>query len=143
MNKWLHKHRFSYKQPKGVPHKFSPEKQTKFIGDYEALKSKLSNDEPLLFINAVPPTQATKITSAWIETEVDKAIETTGSRTRLNIIGAIRLDFLSEAITHQYKTMNSQSIIDFFDKIKRNLRLKPQYKHCTGWGWISPIKRAC
>jgi hypothetical protein len=44
--------------------------------------------------------------------------ETTGSRTRLNIIGAIRLGFLSEAIPHQYKTVNGESIIDFFEKIK-------------------------
>lgn len=118
MNKWLHKHGFSFKHPKGVPHKFSTEKQAEFICEYEALKANLSDDEPLLFIDAVHPTQATKVTSAWIETGVDKAIETTGSRTRLNIIGAIRLGFLSEAITHQYKTINGQSIIDFFDKIK-------------------------
>jgi transposase len=48
----------------------------------------------------------------------DKVIETTGSRTRLNIIGAIRLGFLSEGIPHQYKTVNGESIIDFFEKIK-------------------------
>ncbi|WP_420841019.1 hypothetical protein [Bathymodiolus platifrons methanotrophic gill symbiont] len=39
-------------------------------------------------------------------TAVDKPIETTGSRTRLNIIGAIRLGYLSEAVTDQYKTIN-------------------------------------
>jgi hypothetical protein len=52
MNKWLHKHRFSYKQPKGVPHKFSVEKQTEFIRHYEELKAQL----PLLFIDAVHAT---------------------------------------------------------------------------------------
>jgi hypothetical protein len=31
---------------------------------------------------------------------------------------AIRLGFLSEAIPHQYKTVNGESIIDFFEKIK-------------------------
>ena len=31
INKWLHKHRFSYKKPKGVPHKFDPQKQADFI----------------------------------------------------------------------------------------------------------------
>jgi hypothetical protein len=36
----------------------------------------------------------------------------------LNIIGAIRLGFLSEAVPHQYKTVNGESIIDFFEKIK-------------------------
>ncbi len=42
--------------------------------------------------------QATKITADWIKTAVDKSIETTGSRTRLNIIGSIRLGYLSDTI---------------------------------------------
>jgi len=36
-------------------------------------------DEPLLFIDTVHPTQATKVTSGWIKTGVDKPVETTGS----------------------------------------------------------------
>lgn len=118
MTKWLHQNGFSYKQPKGVPHKFDPDKQAEFIKDYKKLKAELAEDEPLLFIDAVHPTQATKITSGWIKTGVDKPIETTGSRTRLNIIGAIRLGHLSEAVTGQYKTVNSESIVDFFEQIK-------------------------
>lgn len=31
MNKWLHANGFSYKLPKGVPHKFDEEKQAQFI----------------------------------------------------------------------------------------------------------------
>ncbi len=31
LNKWLHQHGFSYKKPKGVPHKFDTEKQAEFI----------------------------------------------------------------------------------------------------------------
>jgi len=118
MNKWLHQHGFSYKHPKGVPHKFDAEKQAEFIRHYEDLKASLADDEPLLFIDAVHPTQATKVTSGWIKTGVDKAIETTGSRTRLNIVGAIRLGALSETITRQYKTINGESICDFFEQIK-------------------------
>jgi transposase len=34
MNKWLHHHGFSYKKPKGVPHKFNPEMQQAFIEYY-------------------------------------------------------------------------------------------------------------
>lgn len=118
MTQWLHQNGFSYKQPKGVPHKFDPEKQAQFIEDYKRLKAELAEDETLLFIDAVHPTQATKITSGWIKTGVDKSIETTGSRTRLNIIGAIRLGHLSEAVTDQYETVNSASIVDFFEQIK-------------------------
>jgi transposase len=118
MNKWLHQHGFSYKKPKGVPHKFNAEKQAEFIRYYKDLKSSLAEDEPLLFIDAVHPTQATKISFGWIKIGVDKPIETTGSRTRLNIIGAIKLGALSETLAHQYKTINSESICDFFEQIK-------------------------
>ena len=45
------------------------------------------------------PTQATKVSYGWIQTGVDKTIETTGSRTRLNIVGAVRLGHLSDTIT--------------------------------------------
>tara|TARA_B110000881_G_C18492777_1_gene472713 strand:+ start:17 stop:1090 length:1074 start_codon:yes stop_codon:yes gene_type:complete len=118
LNKWLHNNGFSYKQPKGVPHKFDTEKQDAFIAKYEALKATLTDDDILLFMDAVHPTQATKVTSGWIRTGIDKTIETTGSRTRLNIVGAIRLGHLSDAITEQYKTVNSESIIDFLEKLK-------------------------
>jgi hypothetical protein len=40
------------------------------------------------------------------------------STVRWYIIRAIRLGFLSEAVPHQYKTVNGESIIDFFEKIK-------------------------
>ena len=119
MNKWLHQHHFSYKQPKGIPHKCDLEKQAIFVEQYEALKSELTKDETLLFMDAVHPTQATKITSGWIRTGVDKVIETTGSRTRLNVVGAIELSNLSNAVTAQYKTVNGDSIIDFLSKIKQ------------------------
>jgi hypothetical protein len=100
-----------------VPHKFDEEKQAEFIKAYEALKATLTEDEPLLFIDAVHPTQATKITSGWI-IGVDKPMETTGSRTRLNRVGAIKLGALSETITAQYKTVNGASICDFFEQIR-------------------------
>jgi hypothetical protein len=66
LNKWLHQHQFSYKQLKGVPHKFDVDKQAAFIEYYEQLKDNLSENETLLFIDAVHPTQATKITSGQI-----------------------------------------------------------------------------
>ncbi|HFB65579.1 MAG TPA: hypothetical protein ENJ60_08585 [Aeromonadales bacterium] len=87
LNKWLHQQGFSYKQSKGVPHKFDPEKQAEFIEGYEALKAQVV-DETILFIDATHPTQATKVSSGWIKTGHEKSIKTTGSRTQLNIVGA-------------------------------------------------------
>ena len=104
---------------KGVPHKFDVDKQTAFIEYYEQLKDNLSENESLLFMDAVHPTQANKITSGWIKKGVDKPIETTGSRTRLNIVGAIRLGHLEEAVIEQYdKTVNGESIVDFLTRTR-------------------------
>lgn len=119
LNKWLHKNGFSYKKPKGVPHKFDEQKQAEFIEKYETLKDSLKGDETLLFMDAVHPTQATKITAGWIKTGVDKSIETTGSRTRLNLVGAIRLGHLTDTIVEQYETVNGDSIVDFLKKTRK------------------------
>jgi transposase len=91
INKWLHKNRFSYKKPKGVPHKFDEEKQANFIEHYNVLKAALTDEQLLLLIDAVHPTQATKITAGWTRAEDDKAIKT---------------------------TVNGESIIDFFNKVR-------------------------
>lgn len=118
LNKWLHQHGFSYKKPKGVPHKFDIKKQTDFIEYYELLKSQVT-DEPILFIDAMHPTQATKVSSGWIKTGHDKSIKTTGSRTRLNIVGAIDLNDISSAIVNRYDQVNSLTIQEFFKEIRK------------------------
>lgn len=119
MNKWLHQHGFSYKQPKGVPHKFCADKQALFIKEYDALKAGL-NGETILFIDAMHPTQATKVSCGWIKTGTDKPIETTGSRTRLNLIGAIDLNNLTSAYVRRYEKVNGETIQQFFTELRDN-----------------------
>jgi len=117
LNKWLHKHDFSYKYPKGVPHKFDEEKQADFIETYTALKAQAVN-EPIFFIDAMHPTQATKVSCGWIKKGQDKAIETTGSRTRLNLVGAINLNDLAGAIVKRYDKVNGETIQHFFTELR-------------------------
>lgn len=123
MNKWLHHHSFSYKKPKGVPRKLKPEEQQPFIEYYsEVLKF---NDAPVLFMDAVHPTQSTKLSYGWLRKGQDKLIETTGSRTRLNIIGALALKDIGATITDTYDTIDSESIVRFFWKLnKEHYRLE-------------------
>ena len=118
LHKWLHRNGFSYKQPKGHPHKADAELQKQFVAEYERLKEEVGTDEPILFMDAVHPTQATKLAYGWIRTGKTKHVGTTASRTRLNIVGAIQLGQIAEAITAQYETINAESIIDFMDKIR-------------------------
>ena len=90
LNKGLYQYGFSYKQPKGVPHKSDKEKQAQFIKEYEVLKENLG-DDPVYFMGATHPSQVTKVTCGWIKKGHDKSIETTGSLSCLNIIGALNL----------------------------------------------------
>ncbi|MDP0563106.1 MAG: IS630 family transposase [Candidatus Endonucleobacter sp. (ex Gigantidas childressi)] len=118
MNRWLHQKGFTYKQPKGTPYKTDADKQAKFVKRYAELKASLPKNEVVLFMDAVHPTPATKITSGWIRKGVDKVINTTDSRTRLNIIGPIELTNLSAAVFEQFETVNGKAIIQFFKKIR-------------------------
>ncbi|MCN4144475.1 MAG: winged helix-turn-helix domain-containing protein, partial [Thiohalomonas sp.] len=118
LNKWLHQNKFSYKKPKGLPYKGDTEKQAEFIRAYEELKKKIAVDESIYFMDAVHPTQATKITSGWIRIGTDKPIKTTGSRTRLNIAGAIQLGQLANTVSSQYDTVNAVSMMDFIESLR-------------------------
>jgi len=46
----------------GVLHKFFTSKQDKFITKYKLLKAEMTESDVLLFMDAVHPTQATKVT---------------------------------------------------------------------------------
>lgn len=87
MTQWLHHNRFSYKQPKGIPAKEDTQKQAEFIQHYEDLLNTLPEDEPIEFGDGVHPTMATQVTYGWIRTGSEKPILTTGSRTRMNLMG--------------------------------------------------------
>ncbi|PHM47219.1 transposase [Xenorhabdus miraniensis] len=115
MTKWLHHQVFRYKKPMGVPHKFKADEQQKFIAAYEALKAvAASQDEPTLFIDSVHPTQSTKLSYAWICKGQDKVVETTGSRTRLNIMGTLNLQHIEKTIIREYPQINAESVASFF-----------------------------
>lgn len=118
LNKWLDRNGFSYKKAKGVPHRFDATKQAAFIAEYHTLKDQLT-DEPILFIDAAHPTQATKLSSGWIRTGTDKPIKTSGSRTRINLVGAIDLNDIGSALVNRYENVNSDTMQDFITESRQ------------------------
>lgn len=114
---WLKRHGFSYKLTTGRPAKSDREKQQEFVNAYEELKEKTPKNEPILFIDAVHPTMATKPERGWIAKGIEKIILTSASRTRMNIVGAIELSSM-KIIHEEYETVNAASIINLFEKIK-------------------------
>ena len=123
MHKWLRKNGFSYKKPKRVPHKFDAAKQQAFVKQYEQLKASCGEDETILFMDTVHPTQATKISHGWIGTCQDEPIKTTGSRTRINLLGAVALDDIGGAIVNEYEFVNSETIVQFLGQLREKYPL--------------------
>ena len=117
MTAWLHEHGFSYKKPAATPAKADSAKQEVFIAEYKRLMRQTPLDEPILFIDGVHPTMATKISCGWIKKGVRKPIATTASRTRVNIMGAINLEDMS-LVTKAYDTIDSSAMVLYFDHLK-------------------------
>jgi transposase len=125
MTKWLHNNGFSYKKPKKTPAKADSKAQEKFKEFYQKLKAKTPDNEPFLFTDATHPTMATLTSYGWIKKGTDKLIPTTASRTRLNLVGSINLKNM-EIIVESYKTINSDSIVQFFNEIKKKYPKAPR-----------------
>lgn len=118
LNKLLHRLGFTYKKPQGRPHKADPAMQAAFIKTYEKLKASINDDEKIIFIDSVHPTQATKLSYGWIKKGETVEISTSASRTRMNIIGAIDLENINETVTAEYEKINGESVTDFFNKLR-------------------------
>jgi transposase len=117
MLSWLHNSGFSYRKPDRIPAKADRAKQDEFIKSYKKLKSNLEKEDVILFGDGVHPSIETKITYGWIRIGKFKEIKTTASRTRVNLLGAINLDDMY-LIAKPYKTIDSESVIDFLEGIK-------------------------
>jgi len=126
MTSWLKNNGFSFIKPHGVPAKADPEKQKQFIAEYEELKKETPENEPILFCDAVHPTMATKTSYGWIKKGTRKIIKTTGSRTRMNIIGAINLATMDISKKSDCKTVNSEEIGKFFDIVRDKYKDAPK-----------------
>lgn len=125
MNKWLHRHGFSYRKPAGVPHRYNAEAQQAFITAYEQLKRDAGADEPILFIDGVHPTQGTKLAYGWMPAgKKAHVVKTTGSRTRLNIMGALNLNDISRTVIREYDKINSHNIARFFIAVRETYPIK-------------------
>ena len=136
MTKWLKAQGFRYKYPKIMPAKADAGQQEAFIDSYLALLAETPLDQPILFMDAVHPTMATKITHGWIKKGQDKPITTTASRTRVNIIGAIELNTMNVISDVDVETVNAQTVLALFDKLNLHYPNAPKIHiilDCAGY----------
>jgi len=124
MTKWLHQHDFSYKKPKAVPAKANVAQQEEFIEKYIELIAETPTDEPILFMDSVHPTMATKVACGWIKKGVDKPIAQTASRTRVNVMGAIELSSMS-VVSCRPDYVNAETTVAFFEQLQATYPMAP------------------
>jgi transposase len=125
MVRWLKEHGFVYKKPKPIPRNADTDLQKAFIEEYEKLKREAPENEPILFGDAVHPTSETKISYGWIPKGQERVIETTASRIRMNIVGAINLASM-DIVTKDFATVNSGSMKDFFQLLRQTYTDAPK-----------------
>lgn len=124
LTKWLHQHRFSYKQPKTVPAKADVAKQEEFIKQYVALVADTLANEPILFMDSAHPTMATKVVCGWIRKGIDKPIAQTASRIRVNVMGAIELTSMN-VVSCRPEYVNAETTVAFFDQVQAAYPMAP------------------
>jgi transposase len=116
MTKWLKARGYRYKQPNATPAKRpSASVQEGFIERYEALKAA---GHQIAFMDSAHPTQASKLACGWIMRGKKQSLDTTGSRSRINVCGAINLESLGNPLVEEYDTINQESIVDFLQKLR-------------------------
>lgn len=116
MNKWLHRNNFSYKNPKGYLYKASQEQQQQFIEMYNDVKQSKKATDGIIFMDSCHSSMSTKVAYGCIKKGINKPLETTASRIRINLIGALNLKAIGKLIIGSYSTVDSESIADFLKK---------------------------
>jgi len=117
ISKMLDRLGFSYKKTKLVPSKADPVKQSEWVQEFQQMISQGTENEVIIFIDAVHPMHNTKSEYGWILTGKDYDIPANTGRSRLNINGAINVLNPTEVYIHEDKRINAQSNIALLNQI--------------------------
>lgn len=138
----LHRIGFEYKKTKQVPSKADAVAQAEFIAQFEDLQANKKADEVHYFIDAVHPTLNSEPSYGWIEKGEEYQIRSNSGRTRANILGALNPNQVTDVITKEYKTINSQWAVDFIEEIgRRNPEAKKIMLFSDNAGYFKKIEK--
>lgn len=80
-----------------------------FIAAYNQLKCE-TGDECILFIYGVHPAQGTKWAYGWMPKGRKTMEGTSGSCTRVNLVGTVILVNIGNTVIREYETINAENI---------------------------------
>ena len=117
----LHRIGFVYKKTKQIPMKVDEQAQAEFIEQFERTQAEKEADEVHYFIDAVHPTLNSEASYGWIEKGEEHQVLSNSGRTRMNILGALNPNEITDILTKEYKTIDSEAAQDFLEELgKRN-----------------------
>ena len=114
MTTLLHKLRFSYKKPKGVPGKAKKQEQEVFVEEYKKVKGK----GLVYFADSTHPMLNPVLSSGWVRKGKEFDVKTNSGRERVNINGAIEVNTLS-VVSRSCKRVNGSSMCDFLRAVRK------------------------
>jgi transposase len=106
----------SHQQMHRLPGKIDPAKQAIFVEKYETIVTQLTDNQAIVFIDAVHPQHNTEPTKIWSVVGEQRYINSNTGRQRININGAYN-PFNQDVIVRQDKTINGLSTIALFEQI--------------------------
>ena len=115
----LHRIGFVYKKTKQIPMKADEFAQAEFIEQFEQMQAEKTVDEVHYFIDAVHPTLNSEPSYGWIEKGEEHKILSNSGRTRMNLLGALNANEVTDIFRKEYKTINYESAQDFLEELGR------------------------
>jgi transposase len=133
----LHRLGMEHRKPQAIPRKLDEAKQAAFIEKYNALLNSLSDDEAVMFADAVHPTHSVRPVGCWAPKDTKVAVEQNSGRDRLNIHGAIDLEtgktcMLDVLTVNAVSTIALLEAIEIWNPKKRRIHVfldNAQYHH--------------
>ena len=97
--------------------------QREFVEKFEQLQAAKAEDEVHYFIDAVHPTLNSEASFGWIEKGTEHQVLSNSGRTRLNILGALNANQVTEVVTREYQTIDHEAAKKFIEELgARNLK---------------------
>lgn len=115
----LQKLDFVYKKTSELPGNLDTSEQEAFLVEFEPFLEEITENEVILFADAVHPQHNTRSSYAWIKKGQDKLIPSNTGRRRININGAMNAYHPEEVIIHEADTINAEATIALYDKIQQ------------------------
>lgn len=114
----LHRLEYEYKKPKLVPGNPNREDQDIFVEYYEDFMEKKSENEEVLFVDAVHPEHNTLAAYGWIKRGQKRTLPTNSGRQRLNLHGAINAETQVMTVIES-TTIDADSTIELLETLNQ------------------------